>query len=191
MIRLAHKDLYRHALAMTLVGALLTQAHAGPVAAPGTEGLSLFANGGEVFVTYQGSTAGFNNVLYLAGQLEPLFNNRSTPDGTEVSLGSFAAGTELVFRMNVDLGSTNYFTGPGLRNDDGLPHARAQAEWAPGVTLVSFEDLAGLPEGANGYADLSFSLRGVSVSAVPEPNSLLLAMLGMTAAACLRRKSPH
>jgi hypothetical protein len=191
MTRTAHRILNRHALGLALTVALLGQAHAGPVAAVGTEGLSLIATGGEVWATYQGSTAGFNNVLFLEGRPELLFNNRTTADGTEVSLGSFAAGTELVFRMNVNLGSTNYYTGPGQRNDDGLPHARAQAEWAPGVTLVSFEDLGGLPEGANGYADLSFSLRGVSVSAVPEPTGLVLAVAGMMAAVGLRRKHAH
>jgi len=118
-------------------------------------------------------------LLYLGSSATELFNNHATASGTVVSLGSFAAGTELVFRMHVSNTGDDFYSGPADRNIDLSAHARAQANWQPGVTLVSFEDLRGIPEGIYAYNDMSFSLKGVSVSAVPEPTGMTLALVGL------------
>jgi len=98
--------------------------------------------------------------------------------GSSVTLGSFVPGTELMFRLYVNNTGETFFTGPGSRNPDGLPHARVQSDWMDDEALVSFEDLFGTPEGAGGFNDLSFSF--TNTRAVPEP--ALLSLLGMAAA---------
>lgn len=154
--------------------ALVGQAQAQSIAAIGTEGVSFVAPGGDLYLTYEGSDAGYFNQLFLAGTETPILSNKLTNPGYQTLLGNFAAGTELVFRMNVrdhDGLVQDYFTGSALRNPDGLPHARVQYGWQDGATLVSFEDMAGNPEGDNGFNDLSFSMRGnwITPPPVPEP----------------------
>lgn len=168
--------------------ALAGAATAAPIAAVGSEGLSVIATGGEILATFEGNTGSFTAILYLGSDVTELFNNHLTEIGKVISLGSFAAGTELVFRMHVNDTGDDFYTGPADRNADQTAHARAQAEWQLGTTLVSFEDLRGVPEGAFGYNDMSFSLKGVSVSAVPEPSGLLLAMGGVAALTGLQGK---
>jgi hypothetical protein len=169
------------ATALTLAMAMAGVAQAADIAAIGTEGFSLIANGGEVLAAYEGNAGGYTALVYLGNSSTELFNNHATTPGTVVSLGSFAAGTELVFRMHVNDTGDDFYTGPAARNVDLFPHARAQAEWKPGIALVSFEDLRGIPEGVNAYNDLSFSLKGVTVSAVPEPTGMALALVGTLA----------
>jgi hypothetical protein len=139
-----------------------------PIAAPGTEGFELIVQSTEpVVATYQGNSATFSNDLYLMldGSGNPgddgnpandkfIFNNHTSPVGSMVPLGSFPVGTTLIFRLHVNDTNTDYYTGPGNRNPDGQPHARAQANWLPNETLVSFEDLL---NGPFNYNDLSFS----------------------------------
>jgi len=149
------------------------------IAAVGTEGFSIIATGGEVFATFEGNSGSYTSLLYLASDTTELFNNHTSAVGSMVSLGSFAAGTELVFRMHVNNTGDDFYSGLADRNVDQMAHARAQAEWRLGTTLVSFEDLRGIPEGAGAYNDLSFSLKGVTVSAVPEPTGMALALVGL------------
>lgn len=167
-----------------------TVAH--PIAIAGTEGLTvLVANTNPVVATYEGSTAGYVNDLYFMvdalglpgddGDTSNdvfLFSNASSTVGDAVTLGSFAPGTALQFRLFVNDTATSYFTGPGSRNPDDLPHARVDDEWIGGRTLVSFEDLGGLPEGADGYNDLSISLSNTATS-VPEPAVLTMLTLAL------------
>jgi hypothetical protein len=115
-------------LAALAAAAVSLAAQAHPIAAPGTEGLLVVATGGEVFATYEGTTASYSDDLFLNGVW--IFNNHSTPVGTTVDLGNFAAGTELLFQMHVNNTGDNFYTGPGSRNADGLPHARVQW-WVP------------------------------------------------------------
>jgi hypothetical protein len=157
-----------------------TGAHAQPIASPGTEGFSVVASGGEIFATYQGNSASYSNDLYLDGAF--IFNNHATPVGTTVSLGNYAANTELIFELKVRNTNYSYFTGPATRNPDDRPHARVQSDWiTAGTTLVSFEDLF---NGPFDYNDLSFSFSNTSGSStppppIPEPQTFLLMMLGL------------
>jgi hypothetical protein len=92
-----------------------------------------------------------------------LFNNHTSPVGSIVNLGMFAAGTELMFRLRVKNTNQDYFTGPASRNPDNHVHARVQANWMPGQALVSFEDLH---NGPFHYNDLAFSF-----AFLPSPHS--------------------
>lgn len=165
---------------------LSISAFAHPIAASGTEGLSVIASGGEVIAKYEGNSAGYSNDLLL--NLAFIFNNHATTVGDIKSLGSFAAGTELIFQLRVNTTGDNWYTGAASRNSDGLFHARVQENWKPGVTLVSFEDLAGNPEGVNGFNDLSFSFTNTQTTKVPEPSAVLLMMLGLAGLVASRRK---
>jgi hypothetical protein len=148
----------------------------------GTEGLSVIAPGGDLFATYVGSGAGYTNELFVNGVATSILSNKTTEPGTEVWLGSFAAGTEVVFRMNVidhDGLVYDYFTGAAARNADGLAHARVQAGRQDGTILVSFEDQVGNPEGDAGFNDLSFSLSAKGINPIPEPGTPPLMALGL------------
>lgn len=164
------------------MGAALTlfavAANAFPIAVPGTEGLKVIVSSTDhVIATYQGNSAAYSNDLLLNGNF--IFNNHTTPVGTTADLGSFAVGTELVFQLFVHNTGNSYYTGPASRNPDLHEHARAQANWMPDTTLVSFEDLFNGPFEFN---DLSFSFTNTTSSEptpVPEPNPLLLMFLGL------------
>jgi MYXO-CTERM domain-containing protein len=110
--------------------------------------------------------------------------------GSQVNLGSYTLGTELVFRLHVNNTGLDYYTGDPSRNPDGLAHARVQTDWMPGATLVSFEDLFGLPEYPGGFNDLSFSFTNTSAGPqpIPAPAALLLGILGATVIGGLRRR---
>ena len=170
-------------------------ASAFPIAAPGTEGLSvLVGSASPIIATYQGNSAAFSNDLYLMldGAGNPgddgnlandlfIFNNHASPVGSTVNLGSFAIGTELIFRLHVNNTGNDFFTGPASRNPDNTAHARVEQNWQPSETLVSFEDLL---NGPFVYNDLSFSFTNTVTTPpgrVPEPATLLLLALGLGA----------
>jgi hypothetical protein len=147
---------------------------------------SLISDGGLATVEFAGSDAGYDSVLFLAGPHGdgPFFPNHSTAVGTTASLGTFAAGTELVFRLHVFTTGEDFFTGAGSRNPDGMVHAVA-SPWSgtpgPGVR-VAFEDLRGGGDGD--FNDFQFAVshvRLVSSSPVPEPATLLLFATGAAA----------
>ena len=124
-------------LAFTTCGAAL----AFPIAPPGTEGLKVIVTSGNPIVaTYQGNSAAYSNDLYLmldaAGNPGDdgnpandrfIFNNHASKPGSTADLGSFVTGTELIFRLHVNDTGNDFFTGPGSRNPDSQPHARAQS----------------------------------------------------------------
>mgnify|MGYP003384541872 CR=1 FL=1 len=174
---------------VAIVASLLSaSAFAFPIAIPGTEGLRVLASGnGTVVATYEGNSAGYSNDLFLGSQF--IFNNHASPVGSQVNLGSFSQGSELVFRLFVNNTGDSFFTGDASHNVDNLFHARVQENWKPGTTLVSFEDLRGTPEGANGYNDLSFSFTNTQVTPVPEPETygMMLAGLGLLGWAARRK----
>jgi len=68
-------------------------------------GSLLVAGDGHVSVGFLGSNAGYFNSLYLDSPsdwgTDEIFNKYSPVDGSLVDLGEFVAGTELVFRLDV------------------------------------------------------------------------------------------
>ena len=143
------------------------------------DGKVYVASAGEVVLTFISKTASYSNDLYLTGLSTSILNNQTAISGTQYSLGSFAAGSELTFEMFVNNTGFRYFMGSGNLNPDGLVHASYEAI-ANSMVKLGFEDLH--MGGDKDYDDLVFSLTNVSVaSPVPEPGTigLLLAGLGI------------
>ncbi|MEO6363140.1 MAG: PEP-CTERM sorting domain-containing protein [Caldimonas sp.] len=167
-------------LAAAATALVTLSAQAFPIAPPGTEGFSVVVSAtGPVIARYEGNSAAFSNNLFLNGTF--IFNNQTSLVGSTVDLGSFAAGTELIFRLQVTNTSQNYFTGSASRNPDGQAHARVQDNFETGRTLVSFEDLFNGPFNFN---DLSFSFtntRSEVMAPVPEPETYAMLLAGLAA----------
>lgn len=177
-------------LAAIVCASAAGSAAAFPIANTG-EGYSItVATTGEVVAYYRGNSASYTNLLFLDGHDGVIFNNQTSPLDTPVSLGVFTAGTELKFSLQVTNTGYTFYTGPAERNPDGHAHARVQADWQPGETLVSFEDLFNGPFAFN---DLSFSFTNtasavVPPSEVPVPAAGLLLAGGLGAVGLLRRR---
>jgi hypothetical protein len=177
-------------------------ASAFPIAIGGEGAAILVVGNDPVIATYQGNSAAFSNDLYLARLSDGtvgidvdnsndlfIFNNHTSPVGSTMSLGAFSIGTELIFRLFVNDTEYNYFSGLSSRNPDGRPHARVQGNWMPNETLVSFEDLFGLPEYPAGFNDLSYSFTNTSTpTPSPEPVTLALLCAGIAGVALMRRR---
>lgn len=188
---------------LVVIGALLLGTlTARPAQATPIIGAQIFAAGGNVTATFLGGSAAFTNELYLFSASDlttpltgPIFNNQTTAPGTSVNLGSFAAGTELVFAIKVLNTGHTFFMGPASRNPDGILHAAVDfappsvspfppnVPIPPGLTLVGFEDIFG--GGDFDYDDLGFAF--TNVRAVPEPGTLLL-MGGSALAVAIRAR---
>lgn len=145
-----------------LVGLLAVPAQAVPI----TE-QTLIATGGNVIVTFVSNGAGFTSELFLDGplgeELGALFNNVTTDVGTSIDLGSFDAGTELIFTLLVRQTGDVFYTGFGERNADGVGHAAVES--GGGQVLVGFEDLFG--GGDFDYDDLVFAFTSVVFTEAP------------------------
>jgi Domain of unknown function (DUF4114)/PEP-CTERM motif len=167
-----------------------TEARAEPIFP--SEGVQLFATGGEVDVWFAGSDSAYDHRLFLMGSTvdDPFFANHSTDVGTTRSLGSFSSGTELTFMLDVLTTGDRFFTGVAARNPDRVVHAFGEA-WAGSAAipatgmLIRFEDLFG--GGDRDFNDLVFVVSNVSTSATPEPTTMALVALGALALGLRRR----
>lgn len=170
-----------------------------PVGLMDTSGQQLVATGGEVRIYFAGSSAGFDSVLYLdspGAAQGPFFPNHSTAPGMMISLGTFAPGTVLTFRLDVLSTGQQFFTGPASGNPDNLVHAGYTLFAADGTIpenglLVGFEDIFG--GGDVDYNDHQFVFTNVApAAATPEPATLILmgtGLAGIGAAVRRRRKN--
>jgi hypothetical protein len=176
-------------VAATLLGAVATvKASPVPYPTPGTQvsvGDVLYATGGDVTVTYLGKgPAVYTDFLYLSSPgsafnspADAIFNSQLSAVNSTVDLGTFAAGTELVFAMFVQNTGNTWYTGPGSLNSDGSVHGYVVNGYpTSGSTYVGFEDEA-LGGTDWNYTDLQFDVSGAAGS-VPETSSTM-ALLGI------------
>jgi hypothetical protein len=164
------------------------QAH--PIATTGDGFDVVVGSTNPIIATYLGTTASFSDDLYLVNTNTFVFNNQTSAVNSTVDLGSFAVGTVLTFRLHVNNTGDDFFSGAASQNADNHAHARVESNFAPGTTLVSFEDLLG---GPFDYNDLSFSFSNtvaVDVASTPIPGALPLfaSGLGLLGFAAQRRR---
>jgi len=111
--------------------------------------------GEEVIVTCVAKGGGYNHELYLDNTNTFICNSANV--GTQVNLGVFPAGTELVFRLDVLTSGYSYYTGAADRNPDDTVHVRIDSV-ENGTYRFGFEDLYG--GGDEDYDDCVFEVSG-------------------------------
>lgn len=123
---------------------------------PGLGG-QLFAAGGQVEVEILKSNSDATNDIFLfrAGQT-PLLIGNDKQTGRVISLGSFPAGSELLFGIKVRQSGDTFRMGPAFRNFDGVAHARVDCVTGA-IAKVSFEDMRG--GGDRDYNDAIIQVR--------------------------------
>ena len=148
--------------ATAMVGVLAAPSQAVPIVEQ-----TLIATGGDVVVTFDLNDAGYMSELFLDGaygdESGALFNNWTTAVGTSLNLGSFAAGTELVFKLVVQQTGHVFYTGNPNRNPDDLAHAVVSP--SNNQVMVGFEDMLG--GGDFDYNDLVFAFSNVMADDAP------------------------
>jgi len=138
-------------------------------------GGQIFTTGGPVEVEIGPPGGAFVSNIFLDSPGPAQFIGTSFQTGKVVNLGSFPAGVELVFRIDVTNTGDTFYTGPASRNPDGIAHATVNFVGA-GVADVGFEDLFG--GGDQDFDDVTFQVRGaiapVAIDIKPgsDPNSI-------------------
>jgi len=170
--------------------------------APVAVGQELFASGGDVTVTFLGPTgASFDEQLFVASPNDGFNNlfmdNHLTPNGDTFDLGTFAAGTEIEFGLDILAGDPNsspsgtiLYDGPGSRNSDGDVHAFMvnNYESLANTTYVGFEDELA-PNSDFNYGDEIYAFTGATSAAAPDASSTMsLLGMGMTTLVCFGRR---
>lgn len=161
-----------------------------PLNTPILGGRMFVASDGDVTVTAMGGDAAYTGSLFVysvnSGR-RTIFDS-SAAVGSQINIGSYAAGTELVFGYAVNNTGKTYLTGPASANGDGKAHAQAvttlDASLNQYMTSVGIEDLWG--GGDADYNDFQFMLSNVvdpgdvlaAQAAVPEPGPLALLGIG-------------
>ncbi len=152
---------------VSLSGSASVTGNVGAPGGSGSEGVGgqLYSTGGPVQVKILPASTAITSDLWLFDP-EPasmLGTNRET--GKVIDLGSFPAGSELVFGIAYQDGSTRreFKMGPADRNFDNTFHDRV-TQVSPGVFDVGFEDLPG--GGDRDYNDCNFEFTG-GVTAIP------------------------
>ena len=128
--------------------------------------------GSDVMVTFSHSYAGFTSELVsvdFGGGV--IFNNKTDQSGKTVNIGSFAAGEEINFQLNVLSTAKAFVTGLASDNPDGVLHA-ILTPLANGAIGVGFEDIFG--GGDLDYDDVVFT-----VYETPIPGAALLLLSGL------------
>lgn len=173
------------AVALTIVGTTPAQAQLGG---------QFYSLGGKATVQITGHSAAYGDYLYAltpSGLVFVGWNKQpGTPPWPVVDLGVIPAGQEIVFALNVDAYRPQdddrwYYTGPGSRNPDGIPHA-VMTPLGPGQAKFGFEDRLG--GGDADYNDIEFV---VTSAHAPEPGSLALigaGLMGPAGAFAIRRR---
>ena len=137
-----------------------------PASAAPVLGGQLFATGLPVEVEVLPASAGFTSELWLFEPVASRVRIATNRDvGRVVQLGTFPAGTELVFGIHVINTGNDFRMGPASRNPDNQIHAQVDFLEA-GRAIVGFEDLFG--GGDRDYNDNMFEFRGGIAPEVPK-----------------------
>lgn len=126
---------------------------------------------GNVHVRFDSVSAGHSSNLVSVDLGTMLFNNKTALIGAVVTLGSFAAGQVIDFRLDNLTTGLSYFTGPSASNIDNSVHALLNGN-ADGSVTVGFEDLSKNSDWD--YNDLVFT-----VFEAPLPAAGLLMLAGL------------
>lgn len=131
-----------------------------PDAIPAAE-LIVVADDATAWATFCDGSAGYTSDVYLSEpSLQYIATGHVTPSGTEVDLGFFVEGQELVFAIYVHDTGLWFYSGPGDRNPDGAVHA-AVTDLGGGAFHIGFEDLYG--GGDLDYNDINLVVETVGI----------------------------
>ena len=136
----------------------------------------IVANGGALFVRFDGETASHSSNLILENTGETILNNQVASVGAIFNIGSFAEGDIVRFRLDNLTTGFSFLTGLGLDSDDGLAHARLTDNGNGSVT-VGFEDLFLL--GDQDFDDLVFTVLSEAAFETPLPAAAPLLLSGL------------